>query len=304
MTISYHLAGGLSDPQLQQVRALAQRILREIGMEIDHDEIRAFLGQQRGVEVRGKRVCYDEALFEDCLTRQKSQNGDYVWQGPGDPDFAMRPAFYCLNVFDPLNSQVHRAGMADLVPAVRLCDSYDMVGTSPLHPQDVPEPIRQIATARACIANSRWVGKWMLAHNIDEIRCITEMSMLAGRTAPFVTLQMTISPMRLNVEYLDLLWRLRASPELLAAMTIGGGSIPMLGATGPLGLPAAWAQAVAEVVGAYITAKSLRRALAPTLVYRSSPSICAAWPSSWAAPRGPCRGWWESRFNNTSSDAP
>jgi trimethylamine:corrinoid methyltransferase-like protein len=255
MNISYHLSGGLSGEQLIGVRNLSQSILEEIGLEIDHDEICSFLGSQKGVQIRGKRVCYDKMLFEQCLEQQKMQNADYVWQWPNEDDFIVRPSYLCLNLYDPITGHISQTNIDDLRQAVKLCDSYDMSGTCPVHPQDVPDSVRQIAAAKVCIENSRGVGKWMVVSNIDEIRCITEMSKLAGRTGPYVNMQITISPMRLNVEYLDIIWQLRNSPDFADGLTIGGGAIPMLGATAPLNLPAAWAQAAAEAIGAYITVK-------------------------------------------------
>jgi trimethylamine:corrinoid methyltransferase-like protein len=255
VNIAYNLSGGLSSSQLEQVRELVKSILLEIGVEIDHDEIRAFLGRQPGVKVQGKRVCYSGERVEQALLQQGKQNGDYVWQWPGEPDWTMRPAYMCLNVYDALTGQIRRSRLADVPVAAQLCDSYDMAGTCPVHAQDVPAPLRQITLAKACIQNSRAVGKWMTVDNLNEIRCITEMAELAGRKGPHVILQITISPLRLNVEYLDIIWKLRGSPDFTPGVTIGGGAIPMLGATGPLGLPAAWAQAAAECIGSYITTK-------------------------------------------------
>ena len=133
-------------------------------------------------------------------------------------DWTMRPAYMCLHVYDAVTGHIRRSSLADVAPAAQLCDSYDMSGTCPVHAQDVPAPIRQVALARACIANSRAVGKWMTVGNIDEIRGIVEMSQLAGRTPPYVILQITISPLRLNVEMLDIIWKLRARLDIPMAI--------------------------------------------------------------------------------------
>lgn len=255
MSVTYHLSGGLSDGQLRQCRDLAVSILMEIGLDIDHAEIRGFLGRCEGVRIRDKRVCYSEELFERCLREQGEQNSDYVYQRPGEAEFVMRPAYLCLNVHDPVRAETRRATTEDLVRAVKLCDSYGMAGPPPLHPQDLPVEQRQVALVKTCIENGRAVGGWALARNVEDIRCITEMSRLAGRVPPYVALQIPISPLRLNAECLDILWRLRGTPDLACGIAAGGGAIPMLGATAPLRLPAAWAQATAEAAVGYITAK-------------------------------------------------
>jgi len=99
------------------------------------------------------------------------------------------------------------------------------------------------------------VGRWMTVHNETELRFAIAMAQAAGRTPPHVMMQITISPLRLNTEYLEIVFRHRAAEHLLAGVAIGGGAIPMLGATGPLSAPAAWVQATAEALGAYMTAK-------------------------------------------------
>ncbi len=255
MNVAFSMAGGLSQQQLQSVRQLTQRLLWEVGLEIDHTEILALLAKHKGVRVRGKRACFDGELFERCLEEQKSQNADYVWQLPGEPDFTIRSAYYCLSVYDAVTGETRRAELRDVEVAAQLCDSYGIEGPCPVHPQNLPERIREIAMAKACIENSRGVGRWMAVANLDDIRYIVEMSQLAGRKPPYVVLQQTISPMRLNSECLDVVYRIRNSAESTEAITLGGGSIPMLGATAPLSMPAAWAQSAAECIGSYIAAK-------------------------------------------------
>ena len=255
MDMTYALSGGLSVGQLDQCREMAAAILSEIGVQIDDADIRQYLGRHPGVRVDGNRLFYGEEILEEAIRQQGLQNAEYVYRQDGDPDFAMRPSYLCLKVYDPISSDIHTATAEDLIRAVRLCESLGMVGASPLHPQDVPAPLRQIETTRLCIENSRGVGNWAMATNVEEIRCIVETATLAGRTPPFVALQITISPLRLNTEYIDLIWRLRDSPDVSRGIAIGGGAMPMMGATGPLSIPAAWAQGLAECIAGYATAK-------------------------------------------------
>ena len=69
--VAYHLAGGLSQSQLEQVRTLVDSILWDVGLDIDHEPIREFLAKQEGVRLQGKRVCYSRPLVEHALAQQR-----------------------------------------------------------------------------------------------------------------------------------------------------------------------------------------------------------------------------------------
>jgi trimethylamine:corrinoid methyltransferase-like protein len=255
--IKYGLKGGFSPKQLKTIHDQALMVLEKVGVAVDHDGILKYLDAVEGVTVRGRRVHYAAELVERYIAMIRLENGDYTFVRPGETDWTLRPAYLCLNCYDPIAGAIHRATTEDLRKAAKLCDFYGMSGTAPVHPQDVPDHLRQINTLRTCLENSRAVGRWMVVTNEQEARLVTEMCRVAARPPPHVMLQITISPLRLNTEYLDMIYRNRGARDFLEGVTIGGGAIPMLGATGPLSAPAAWVQATAEALAAYITPKLL-----------------------------------------------
>lgn len=253
--IAYGLKGGLSAGQLASIREQTLLVLDKVGIAVPHEEILHFLARMDGVRVEGARVHYRPDLVEKHIAMLRRENGDYTFLRAGEDEWLMRPAYMCLNSYDAIGGTSRRATSEDLRKAAKLCDYYGMVGTPPLHPQDVPDHLRQVNAARICIENSRDIGRWMMVKNEQEARCIAAMSRTAGRNPPYVNLQITISPLRLNTEYLAIIYRHRNDQAPLDGIAIGGGAIPMLGATGPLAAPAAWVQAAAEALAAYTTVK-------------------------------------------------
>ena len=70
-------------------------------------------------------------------------------------------------------------------------------------------------------------------------------------------MQIPISPLKLNAGILDIVFRLKDSADYLEGIVVGGGAIPMMGASAPLNLLAALAQSSAEAIAAFITVKLL-----------------------------------------------
>jgi len=253
--LSYGLSGGFSKAQLETIRSQTLLVLQEVGVAVPHEGILKYLSGIKGIKVNGERVHYSPDLIERHFDMIRRENGDYTFRREDESGWVMRPAYLCLNYYDTATGMIRPSTTEDLRRAAKLCDFYGMAGTSPLHPQDVPEHMRQINTLRVCLENSKAVGRWMTARNEKEARYLIAMAEAAGRQEPHVILQITISPLRLNTEYLEILLEHRGAESYLRGATIGGGAIPMLGATGPLSAPAAWVQATAEAVAGYVTAK-------------------------------------------------
>lgn len=253
--ITYELKGGLSKEQLKSVRDQILMVLEKIGVEIDHDRILKYLGSRKGIVIAGRRVCFAPELVEEYLALIKRENEDYCFLRPGEKEWTIRPAYMCLNCYDAETGEIRRATREDLARAVKLCDALNLSGPSPICPQDFPEPLKQVGMLRICIENSRNIGRWTAVFNEKEARVVIEMSKAAGRPPPYSGMQIPISPLRLNSEILDIVFRLKDSENYLAGIVVGGGAIPMMGATAPLSFPAACVQAAAEAIAAYMTVK-------------------------------------------------
>jgi len=81
------------------------------------------------------------------------------------------------------------------------------------------------------------------------------MGQIAGREPPYVTLEIPISPLRLNFHALELIYNNRIKKHNLKGICLGGGAVPMAGATAPIFFPGMLIQGMAEALAAYITPK-------------------------------------------------
>jgi trimethylamine:corrinoid methyltransferase-like protein len=77
----------------------------------------------------------------------------------------------------------------------------------------------------------------------------------AGRAPPYCCLEIPISPLRLNHTSLDIIYRNRDHRYNLKGICLGGGAIPLVGATAPIFFPGMLVQGMAEALAAYITPK-------------------------------------------------
>jgi len=256
----YCLGGGLTAGDLKEIYRDALCLLERIGMEVDHDNLLGLLSARPGIKIKGRRVCLSPDLVEKYRVIIKNENREYQQNKKGVDSFSMVPSFLCLNVLDIHSRNIRPATLDDLKKAVKLCDYYKMEGIIPVHPQDMPGHLRQIAALKVALENSAGIGGWMPVHtdsfNEKEIACIFEMNSIMGRKPPYFAMEIPVSPMKIDVAALDIILRMqKTNKKWLKAMAVGGGAIPMPGATAPIVVRPALAQGLAEALSAAIIPK-------------------------------------------------
>ncbi|MFH0795959.1 MAG: trimethylamine methyltransferase family protein [Candidatus Omnitrophota bacterium] len=251
----YRLSGGLTEEDLKNIHREILVVLEKIGVEIDHPAILAFLAGQKGIEVKGKRVHYDRKLVEDFIPQIKQQNAEYSYNRKGEEKFRMLPPYMGRYYTDIDTGETRLATLNDCIAAVKLCDSYQMYGPSPIHLQTVPVHLRQVATEKVCVENSREMGGWCVAENIKEADLMCRIGQVSGRKPPYCALEIPISPLRLNHNCLDVIYQNRNHQYNLSGICLGGGAAPMPGASAPIFFPGMLVQGMAEALAAYITPK-------------------------------------------------
>ncbi len=250
--LTFGLTGGFSDDQIEQIYAETLRVLEEIGMEVKDPGIRAFLAGVPGLRATGERICYAPKLVEEWIEVIRRDNLEYSYNRH-DRRIRMVGPYMGQQYHDPDTGEVRYATADDMRVAVKLCDALDMYGPSPIHLQTVPPPLRQVTTQRICLENSREIGGWGPAASEKDAYWQCRISEAAGRPAPHCCMEIPISPLRLNVEALRMVFSRRGRDDQLTGMVIGGGAVPMPGATAPIFVPGCFIQAMAEALAAYIT---------------------------------------------------
>ena len=249
--LRYRLDGGLTEEELGAIKDDALNLLAETGIRIDHEEIVNYLDSMKGVTRSDNRVRLSRGLVEEWLPRIREENYCYSYNRL-DNAWRLVAPYMAVNYRDPETNKVRPATIADHRLCVKLCDALGMYGPSPLHVQEGANAIRQLQTFKLALENSREVGGWAPAINAEETRWMIAMGQAAGRTPPYGCMEIPISPLRLNAEQLGMIFDRRERDDQFLGVVVGGGAVPMPGATAPLSFPACISQGLAEAVAAYI----------------------------------------------------
>ena len=261
----YGMTGGFSEAELLAVKDDALGLLADVGMGVDHDGMLAYLDSLVGVRVFGRRVRLSRDLVEAWLPRIRRENLCYSFSRP-DHAWRLAPPYMASKYRDPESGEIRPCATEDLRFCAKLCDALGMYGPAPLHIQDGPLATRQLRTFKTCLENAREVGGWGPAIEARELEFIMELGKVSGRKPPYACMEIPISPMRLNVEQLGMIFDRRGRGDQFLGVVLGGGAAPMPGATAPLSFPAAIAQGLAEALGAYIV---------PQLIDDRIPGYCS-----------------------------
>ncbi|MFH2067988.1 MAG: trimethylamine methyltransferase family protein [Candidatus Omnitrophota bacterium] len=252
---NYRLSGGLTEDDLKNIYREILLVLKKIGVEIDHPAILELLAKRKGIEVKGKRVHYDKKLVEDFIPLIKQQNAEYSYNRKNGEKFRMLPPYMARYYTDIDTGETRLATLNDCIEAVKFCDSYDMYGPSPIHLQGVSVHLRQVATEKVCVENSREMGGFCVAESAKEAELMCRIGRASGRKPPYCVMEIPISPLRLNHNCLDIIYQNRDHKYNLSGICLGGGAAPLSGASGAIFFPGILVQGMAEALAAYITPK-------------------------------------------------
>ncbi len=279
-TSGFTIAGGLDEGQIALILDDIHRLLGDVGLEIEHPDIVKELSDHDGVTVKNGRVCYSAELVEKARAQVATEDTNYIMQKPGHEGFELQTPFSPFAVIDAETGESRPAEDRDVIDGARLFDSFGTRGPVHVHIAEMDQRIAQIHIARLCCENSRAVGNWAPAYSYDQAMCVRDMYQAAGRPEPWVCLQMTHSPMRLDAYYLDILRTARDSEGGTRGFTGGGGAMPQAGVSAPVYWRAAAAQGLAEALGAWVTIKLIDPTVRPYASFTTSVTdmtTCAGW---------------------------
>lgn len=260
---AFEIVGGLTPELTGLILDDVHQLLGEVGLEIDHPELLKELAGHSGVTINGNRVCYEPELVESARRQVPLEDTNYATSKSGDERFRMRPPFSPFDVLDFETGEKRPAEDRDVVMGARLYDAFGCTGPVHVHVAQMDQKLASIHIAKLCCENSRGIGNWAPAFNYEQAVCIRDMFLAAGREGPYVALQMTHSPLRLDAYYLDILMRARGSANGVTGMTAGGGAMPLPGVSAPIYWRSAAAQGLAEALGGWITAKLIHPDIRP-----------------------------------------
>ncbi len=253
--VAYRIAGGLTKEAVEKIASDVFALLETVGVMVDSRDVLEDLSRHKGIRVDGEKVFYSPRLIEEFIAQVRAENTEYMLGDRERDEPLVRPPFLCMRVWDRVKNAARKATTDDLARAARLLDSYGAAGVPPVHPQDTPNRLRQVVTARVSYENSRSIGSFLQADSVDEAEILCRMGEAAGRTEPHVALQIVHSPLRLDANALGLLLEMKRTGRTPEGVTAGGGAMPLAGAVAPLLAPGWFAQGYAEALAAYGTAR-------------------------------------------------
>lgn len=241
--IMFKVEGGLIEEQIRKMHHQALRILKEVGLEVCHREIRRILDDHSGVEVEEKRVYYEPDLVE-------SQTKDVSYSKEGS--FEILSGAYSLDILDLDTYRVRRAKLEDLTEMTKLADSFGFDVVAPVSPSDVHPKIREICMYKTVLENAAKPVSGGVITTLEQAEYTCGLSEISG--GPFGLDLWVISPLKLDASKLDIIFHFldRKVPMWVVAM-------PMAGCTSPIFFPSTYVQSIAENLGAATTLKLISR---------------------------------------------
>lgn len=243
----------LTNDQVEELTVAAYEILEKVGIRVLHDGAGQMLARA-GARRNGDIFRVPEHLVRDCLARAPKGWAVYDRNGNKALDLRGRNSYYGTstaspNTKDAITGEYHKTRVKDLERAARIADALDNIDwVMPMgSAQDVPSIAAELHEFTATVTNTTKPIVF-LSYSPRGMELVYDMAReVAGSDRnlvekPFlVSYPEPITPMVMPPETVDRIFV--AADRFLPQMM---GPAVQLGATGPVTIPAAVAQGVAE----------------------------------------------------------
>lgn len=256
---SYGLTGGLTEAQLQKLHATALRVLEEIGVEVGNATLRNALAGQAGVRVDGQRVRLPPALVDRLVEEHRRAQPPPA--PPGDEFIVQVLAGYGFEIAELGSDRLRPMTTADCVRLARVVEGLrprGVRGGAPGLPQDVPAHLREVLAYKIALENNSDPG-WPSFSGWETGRPMLDMAAAAGQVAGLSVF--LLSPLMIEGATVDMAVDLITERSKLPLALC---NMPLVGATTPVFLPAAFVESTATMLGAFTAFKLLGADLGPS----------------------------------------
>lgn len=246
--ILYGLGEGLTQGQIEIMHQEALKLIETVGLKVPHEGILKRLSGEKGVRVEKNRMKFDGSLVEKCL-KELSYPDEKIPPRP-----VLVSGAYEQNILDMDTAKIRQATSEDLVALTKLADSYEMFGSAPVRPMNLPSRLAEIAMYKISWENSSRRCNSILEANpkssIEVANYVYEMSRVADKffsVGIWITSPFSISPddLRILYHFID------------KDVPLWIGTMPIAGATAPIHMIGAYVQSLAELFAGYTMLKLL-----------------------------------------------
>jgi len=237
---------------VSQWHEAARATLERVGMAVPDEGLARRLAACSGVRLEAGRVFFDPAVVEGLIDEVCERN-ERPAPEPTTDRITLPAGSHAHHYLAPATGELRPASTEDLVAATKLVDALsdlDIVGGCPGIPQEVPAPIRGLAQTRLACLYSRHGGRAANGASVREARWLWRLAEAAGQ--PFGLGVHLVSPLEISGNELEV-----ALALMEEGLSIGVGSMPMIGATAPQSVAGAAIQAMAEAMGGFAALRLL-----------------------------------------------
>ena len=227
-------------PWVDRIIANAARVVAEKGLYVEREDVRRQLADVPEATVAGDRVRFTEASFHDFLTQYRALH-------PFTPptQFSFGTGAHAHSIVD-LEGNLRPITLADIERGARLVGAladWHIGGIAPGAPQDVPAPLRGLAQLIASAKHKPGSAAYA-THEPRALPFIRECDAILGQSHG-AGIHM-VSPLRFEGQEVDEALAARANnPEV----SVGIGTMPIIGASTPASVLAAFTTALADIIG-------------------------------------------------------
>ncbi len=222
----FTLAGGLNSSQIDRMHQEALALVEEVGIQVQHQGIKNLLAEHAGVSIDKDTVRFRSDLVLKALRESRYDLPPYAKEGWVVDAGAHQTLYYDLD-----SRQIRPPTTQDLIELTKLGDAFDMVGSAPVVPMDVPPHLQHILMHKVSYEHSRFRCNDIYEH-MDKPTCecaeyVYEMAQAAGKRFTYGV--WTISPRSFDENALEVAYHLldRGVPMWISTMPIAGVSSPI-----------------------------------------------------------------------------
>ncbi|MFH1613461.1 MAG: trimethylamine methyltransferase family protein [Planctomycetota bacterium] len=243
MNRRYKLTGGLTDKDMEIFHERVLHTIEKIGAKIS-SKLAESLAGRKNFSVSGNKTTISAAVVEDYLARVRqrpvpdsSLSSAYSIVAPGALPFYLE---------DVETSQLRPLLTADAVSCCKLIDGlseYGLKGQAAGMPQDIPIPLRMIASCKIGLENCRTAGAVGVT-SLAEAQIMDDMLDAVGKSGRTVNV-FVLNPLRVEGNEVDIALNFI---EKNPSVNIYVHSMPIQGLSVPVHLAGAFVEAAAAVI--------------------------------------------------------
>jgi len=243
----------ISAEDVESVHKATLQVLSEVGILLDHPEIRAKL-QDSGATLNADRVYLPPELVEKSIqsagkiVATRGRKGQTVTLGDGKLHW--HNVGGARDIFDPNTGKVRQATVQDVIDSTRLLDALDQATTiTPFFtPVDVPGELMSLAMYRHALPNTIKPLQGPGVQTAAEAKVVVDLANVIGPAKEFLTLSISpVSPLTFPSELVSAMVEI-AQQEI----PFGPLPCPTAGTTAPFSIAGALTQQNAEVLASIV----------------------------------------------------